>query len=238
MRSRSEAASFLLSALLNLALVWGVGTAIVQAPKVWQRIEVDLQNPPPRVVRPPKPPPQATRPPEHPTPVTLPKPAPVPLKVVPRRMAAPPAPRPSAAPSLPPSPTLPAAPTVPVWAPPPAPAVTAPVAPPPPPRAKPEDGKANALAAYAALLHSRIDQAKRYPRWARQARLEGETGVAFRLAPDGRLLEAAVCDPSGHQELDRAAVAAVERAAPYPAFPPAMGRTAESFRVVVSFRIQ
>ena len=55
-----------------------------------------------------------------------------------------------------------------------------------------------------------------YPPLARLRRLEGVALVRFAIAADGRPQELAVSGSTGHAILDRAALAAVEAAAPLP----------------------
>ncbi len=85
-------------------------------------------------------------------------------------------------------------------------------------------GAQSALAAYFNAIRARIDAAKRYPPMAQQRRQEGVVVVTFRLTSDGRLLDAPVVTrSSGFRQLDNAALLAVSRGAPYPAFPLAPG---------------
>jgi periplasmic protein TonB len=67
-----------------------------------------------------------------------------------------------------------------------------------------------------AQIRQRIQAALVYPPLARLHRLEGEARVQFAIAPDGRPAELAVAGSAGHAILDRAALAAVEGAAPLP----------------------
>ncbi len=77
----------------------------------------------------------------------------------------------------------------------------------------------DALRAYLAGVRARIEGAKRYPRWARRRGIQGEVAVRFRIGRGGELLGAEVTRSSGMDVLDRAAVEAVEAAAPFPPVP-------------------
>ena len=66
------------------------------------------------------------------------------------------------------------------------------------------------------LIRERIQAALVYPPLARLRRLEGVALVRFAIAADGRPRELAVAGSTGHAILDRAALAAVEAAAPLP----------------------
>jgi TonB family protein len=65
-------------------------------------------------------------------------------------------------------------------------------------------------------IRERIQAAVEYPPLARLRRLEGVAQVRFAISADGRPREVAVAGSTGHAILDRAALAAVERAAPLP----------------------
>jgi protein TonB len=65
-------------------------------------------------------------------------------------------------------------------------------------------------------IRERIQAAIVYPTLARMRRLEGVAQVRFAIAADGRPQELAVAGSTGHAILDRAALAAVEAAAPLP----------------------
>lgn len=66
---------------------------------------------------------------------------------------------------------------------------------------------------------SQIEKAKNYPMIARRRGMQGEVVCRFIITRDGRLKEAVVLSASPYTVLDRAAIDAIKRAAPYPAFP-------------------
>jgi protein TonB len=85
---------------------------------------------------------------------------------------------------------------------------------------KEQSGKTSVLQAYLAAVRARIEAAKRYPFAAEQRRIQGVATVRFRLSPDGGLLsEPTISTSSGFSILDRAALQAVQQAAPFPRFP-------------------
>lgn len=96
-------------------------------------------------------------------------------------------------------------------------------------------GATDVLRAYLAGVRARIEGAKRYPRWARRRGIEGEVAVRFRIGPGGELLGAEVTRSSGMDVLDRAAVEAVEAAAPFPPVPDAAGRAPLPVEVRLAF---
>jgi protein TonB len=76
------------------------------------------------------------------------------------------------------------------------------------------------LQGYFAAVRMRVDAAKRYPKIAEQRRIQGKVLVFFSLNVEGELLgEPELLQSSGYGLLDRAALQAVRRGAPYPKFP-------------------
>jgi protein TonB len=67
-----------------------------------------------------------------------------------------------------------------------------------------------------ARIRERIQAVLVYPPLARLRHLEGMARVQFAIGADGRPAELAVAGSTGHPILDRAALAAVEAAAPLP----------------------
>ncbi|MGO4714918.1 energy transducer TonB family protein [Bradyrhizobium sp. 2TAF24] len=82
------------------------------------------------------------------------------------------------------------------------------------PRDKAEAPRNNAAAAVVAAVVAHIDRFKQYP-----ADAQGATGtviVGFRLDASGRLLESSVVTPTCSDALNKAALATIRRAAPFP----------------------
>lgn len=73
-----------------------------------------------------------------------------------------------------------------------------------------------AASAWAAAIERSIARHRAYPRGARD---EGRVRVAMVILANGRLADVSVARSSGSAALDKAAVAAVRRAAPFPAAP-------------------
>lgn len=83
-------------------------------------------------------------------------------------------------------------------------------------------GGVDALAAYVALVRQRIEERKHYPAMARRRGLEGRVTIRIAIAPDGSV-ERASAVGGGVDFFVRAALEAVERAAPLPPPPPGFG---------------
>lgn len=81
--------------------------------------------------------------------------------------------------------------------------------------AKETGGSVTALSAYRGKLFSHISKKKVNPR-SRQA---GTVVVRFTVGPEGELISREVAASSGSKILDEAAMASIDRAAPFPAMP-------------------
>lgn len=76
-------------------------------------------------------------------------------------------------------------------------------------------GDARALARYHGVLARKLQYARVLPR----QRASGHVLVQFHLAPSGELLSREIAQSSGQAALDEAALASVDRAAPFPPIP-------------------
>ena len=83
--------------------------------------------------------------------------------------------------------------------------VTTTITPPPPPKAAP----APSISAPASIGRPHVCQQK-YPPMAVRLGHEGTTGLSFRITTDGSVKDVKVANPSGHDELDQAAVSCAE----------------------------
>ncbi|SMC28995.1 protein TonB, partial [Desulfacinum hydrothermale DSM 13146] len=127
-------------------------------------------------------------------------------KSVPKKTRKAKAPRPAiprAAPAVPPPAVAPASAGIPQGAP----SGTA--------QARTED----ALQRFLAQVRRRIARHKHYPLAARRRHMEGRVTVRFAIYPDGSARGLNVVQSSGFSPLDRAALEAVRKAAPFPAVP-------------------
>jgi protein TonB len=103
-------------------------------------------------------------------------------------------------------------------------------------RGRQGSGRGSPLQGYLAAVRMRVDAAKRYPRIAEQQRHQGRALVIFSLSTTGELLrEPKVVRSSGYRHLDRAALRAVRRGAPYPKFPGKSEDLPTALQVEVSF---
>jgi protein TonB len=79
-------------------------------------------------------------------------------------------------------------------------------------------------AKWQAQLMAHLERLKRYPPGAQRRREEGVAQVRFTIDDDGNVRSAQLVRSSGHDELDQAVLALVQRASPVPAPPPGAPR--------------
>ena len=92
-----------------------------------------------------------------------------------------------------------------------------------------------AVSNYPGQVVTRLRRALSYPAQARRQRITGEVHVSFTIAANGGVSGVSVVRSSGHAVLDEAARQTVHRAAPFPAIPPAAGRSSWGFTVPLAF---
>jgi protein TonB len=88
-------------------------------------------------------------------------------------------------------------------------------------------------ARYPGQVERKVARALRYPSEARGA--QGEAVVTFSVGASGGLLSLGIGRSSGDAILDQAALATVQRAAPFPAFPAGSARTSWDFAIPLVF---
>lgn len=96
------------------------------------------------------------------------------------------------------------------------------------------DGGSAAASKYPGLVQAKVTRAAKYPSKARGD--AGEALVSFTVGASGTVTKVALARSSGNDALDHAALAAVDRAAPFPPIPEAAGRSSWSFTVPVYFK--
>lgn len=90
-------------------------------------------------------------------------------------------------------------------------------------------------ASYARRLVAHLQRFKRYPDDAARRRISGATKLAVTIDRGGRLAGARVTASSGHAILDQEALAAAQRAAPYPRPPDGVGGATVAIAVTLRF---
>ncbi len=90
---------------------------------------------------------------------------------------------------------------------------------------------------YKALVRSKVDAHKHYPRLARRMGEEGRVVVEFSVDASGAVSGVQIRQSSGSERLDEAALQAVRDAAPFPPFPDGVARTRWHFTLPLSFSL-
>jgi TonB family protein len=86
-------------------------------------------------------------------------------------------------------------------------------------------------------IRRKIESQKRYPISARNAGVEGRSGVRITIMKNGKLEKVEIMDSSGHETLDNAALQSVRDAAPFPPIPEATKRERISMHIYLVFKI-
>lgn len=97
--------------------------------------------------------------------------------------------------------------------------------------------EAAALSRYADLLAAALARERSYPRLARMRGMEGNVEMQLRIGADGQVLSAHILESSGHEVLDRQALAMIEKAQPLPKPPASLPGGELTVRVPVVFRL-
>lgn len=90
---------------------------------------------------------------------------------------------------------------------------------------------------YASLLRAAIERSKQYPELARRRGVEGTVVVSFRVSRNGHVSGLIVAHSSGHELLDRAALAAISLAGAFPSVPFEVDGQYVSVEVPLVFRL-
>jgi len=87
------------------------------------------------------------------------------------------------------------------------------------------------------VIRRKIEKVKTYPHWAREAGYEGVTKIQFAILSNGKLGKVSVIDSSGYGILDKAAVAAIKKASPFPPLPESLNRDILQVELPIVFRL-
>ena len=83
-----------------------------------------------------------------------------------------------------------------------------------------------------------LNRFKQYPGTARQARVEGNVQIVFRMDREGRVVERRVMTTSGAAMLDEAALEILKKAEPLPSPPPEMRGTTFELMLPIEYRVK
>ena len=88
------------------------------------------------------------------------------------------------------------------------------------------------------MVKQRIEEARRYPLWARKKGIQGITRIAFTVRPDGTCRDMKIAGTSGSKILDHEALETLKRAEPFPSIPEKISRSPVSLEVGIVFSLQ
>jgi len=91
---------------------------------------------------------------------------------------------------------------------------------------------------YQDAVKQRIQDARRYPAWAKRQGLEGTVDMGFTVLSDGTSRDIAIMGPSSSGGLDEEAVQTIRRAGPFPRIPKELRRTFLRMRIAIVFSLQ
>jgi TonB family protein len=95
----------------------------------------------------------------------------------------------------------------------------------------------NVLQEFLKAVRRKIESSKKYPTSARDAGIEGSSGIKMTILKDGRLEKVEIIDSSGNEILDGAALQSVRSAAPFPPIPEETGRERIEMSIYLVFKI-
>ena len=92
------------------------------------------------------------------------------------------------------------------------------------------------LADYLSVVRAMVENNREYPAMARQLGLQGTVTVRVTIRGDGSIFDASVVGSSGHKSLDKAALSAVRRSAPFKA-PGGFGLEEVTVEIPIVYRL-
>lgn len=76
-----------------------------------------------------------------------------------------------------------------------------------------------AMLRYQDMIKQRIEEARQYPAWAEERKLEGIVQLRFSIYSNGQLGTIHILHPSGYNILDQSALKTIKKASPFPPIP-------------------
>ena len=95
-----------------------------------------------------------------------------------------------------------------------------------------------ALFRYQDMVKQRIEQARRYPLWAKKQGFEGVVSLKFAILPNGTTENIKTLSSSGYETLDQAAVQAIKTVGHFPPIPDGMRTTQIQMEVAIVFKLK
>ncbi|MEW5757992.1 MAG: energy transducer TonB [Candidatus Omnitrophota bacterium] len=97
--------------------------------------------------------------------------------------------------------------------------------------------KNEAMLRYQDTVKRKIQQAKRYPDWAKKQEIEGVVYISFIILSDGRVSDVQLKKSSGFDILDNEAIATVNRASPFLPIPKDIDSSYVEMSVYIVFKL-
>ncbi|MBI5749784.1 MAG: energy transducer TonB [Nitrospinae bacterium] len=98
-------------------------------------------------------------------------------------------------------------------------------------------GNGEEMSLFRAMVKTKIERAKFYPRWAREKGFEGVVGVRFVVHPDGGVSDVTIVRPCHCEILNKAACEAIMKAAPFNPRPVEVADKEMAMEVDISYRL-
>ena len=98
-------------------------------------------------------------------------------------------------------------------------------------------GNGEEMSMFRAMVRTKIERSKFYPRWARERGFEGVVGVRFTLLPDGGVTDVKVVRPCHCEVLNKAACEAIMKAAPFNPRPIEVADKEMAMEIDISYRL-
>lgn len=103
---------------------------------------------------------------------------------------------------------------------------------------EPVDARKDAMLRYQDMVKQRIEEARRYPLWAKKQGIEGVVCLNFIVLPSGIGKDIRIVRSSGSSILDEEAVVTISRAQPFPLMPKEIGNSSVNMEVAIVFSLK
>lgn len=94
------------------------------------------------------------------------------------------------------------------------------------------------MLSYQNIVRQRIEEAKKYPLWARKQGIEGIAYLYFTVLRNGNVSDIQIVHSSDSSILDEEAVATVKRAQPFPLLPKEIRSSSLGMQVAIIFSLK
>lgn len=99
------------------------------------------------------------------------------------------------------------------------------------------DPDQEAMLRYQDMVKQKIEEARRYPSWAKGHGIEGAVYIYFTVLPGGLSQDIKIIHSSGFKILDEEAIQTIQRAGPFPSIPQEIGVSSVQMEVAIVFAL-